>query len=105
MVSQSCRLGTLEATFCVYSDTCGRPWHRCTNTSGEDRYSKKAPQLRRELLGGLIKTTPYTPLTQLIPTQLIMRTAYVYLLLVKFTDGVLMMVYGNDESMTRAKLK
>jgi hypothetical protein len=61
MLSQSCRLGTLEATFCVYSDTCGRPWHRCTKKnlptqSEEDGYSMmKALQLRRELLDGLIK--------------------------------------------------
>src|SRR6267154_5127758 len=30
-LSQSCQLGTLETTFCVYSDACGRPWHHYTN--------------------------------------------------------------------------
>ena len=48
MSSQSCQLGTLEATFCVYSDACG-----VVLGSGEDGYSMKALQLRRELLSGV----------------------------------------------------
>jgi hypothetical protein len=66
--------------------------------SGEDGYSMRSPATAT----GTIRQVNQRQCPTHSLTQLIIRTAFVYCLLVKFTDGVLMMVSGGKTQVSDA---